>query len=251
MLTEFINLARDNEEMEIWALFQRALFRFGKEKFIDALSDCCVILKKVPNNKESLTLSIGIANKTGDYEGVLKHLTTLLSHYPNELKFLQQRADTNFVIKNYKAALEDYNKLEALSYNKNAQFYARRGEVHLQCGNLSQGKEDFRTALTLNIHEPLANSRLGAIYFEDQNYSDAIVHLNEALNLTKDPSDRLLLARAYRANHQYEEALRHVKVLIKHSNNEASLEELQAEILKSMKAQKENSKGETSDPEAE
>ncbi|MFK7799760.1 MAG: tetratricopeptide repeat protein [Aureispira sp.] len=118
----------------------------------------------------------------------------------------------------YQEALEAYrqkryqNCLDKLAAYQgtitSANFYYLEAIAHQELGARALAQKKYQEALSLDVEHFNSNLNLGRMFYNDQAYKQAIVHLEQAHNLrSKDKKILYQLAQAYYYNQQYKAAI--------------------------------------------
>lgn len=219
----------------------RAYNFFRAKMYPQALADCQFVLSKDPNNwqayqtighvygdqkklKEAIaqyTKSLAIhpneANtlegrgicyeELKDYKNALNDYTAATKGVPDEpIELLLRRGILNNVMKNSKAAIEDFNKILRTNPNE-ARAYAARSTSYRNLDQFDLAIADSNSALRIDPNEPVYISARGDAWFSKKKYNEAISDYTQALKLKKSTSDYISRGRCFQEQEKYVLAL--------------------------------------------
>ena len=126
----------------------------------------------------------------GEFNTAIGHFTTAITKEPENLEYLQNRADCYFELGKHQSAIEDRQK---------------------RLSNYQSAIEDLRTGLQYNKHNPRVLFKLGSVYFAAENYKKCTTTMKESLKnrpfLTYEPDIYYIMGLAYCRLEKFEKAI--------------------------------------------
>ena len=96
--------------------------------------------------------------------------------------FFQVRGEAFYCLKEYKKAIENYNKAINLGLD-NSNFYSKRGESYYHLKEYEKSIEDYSRAISLNPNNAVYYKRRGDSYYNLKEYEKAIEDYSRAISL--------------------------------------------------------------------
>ena len=110
----------------------------------------------------------------------LIQLDKLVEKYPNQPNSYRSRGGAYYILENYPAALDDYNK--AISLNPNfAYAYHNRGNVYIRLGEYETALSDYNQAIELAPEFAVSYYNLGNTYYLMEEFEKAIESYDQAI----------------------------------------------------------------------
>jgi len=192
-------------------------------------------LKTYPNSKASIEINkllVDAFMQSKDYKGAINYYKN--SKDLPQIKTYQKAAYYYgiqlFLDKNYKAAINIFNKAVAVKLSNNLHNLSQywRGESYYRLSNYNKALSDFNAVINKNIHD--LNYNLAYTYFKLKDYKNAMVHFKSYINNNNKDKERindsyLRLGDSYFALSNYEKAITAYKNEITNSdlNNDYAL----------------------------
>ncbi|MGB5632178.1 MAG: tetratricopeptide repeat protein [Waterburya sp.] len=171
-------------------------------------------LKKLPNTKgqvrnfEQVWLKKAKAQRhLGMYEEALQTCTRALKYHQSP-QLWNCKALTFYSLKKYESAIASYNKAIKID-PENVWLWNNRGEAYTRLKQFDQAIFDFNKAISLDPNRSFVpRNNLGKLYYEQQEYQQAIEAYIEALAIKSDYLPALIgLGNAQKASGLYDQAM--------------------------------------------
>lgn len=128
-----------------------------------------------------LFLGITTFNQTKTWNNSLTLWNNVMDIHGEFFFPLQQRGIAHRLVKNYEAAIDDFET--AISYKPDYyRTYEQRGYVYSLTSDFQKAEKDFQKAVELHPESYTAWSNLGFIYRQTENYEKSMDCLNNAIN---------------------------------------------------------------------
>lgn len=171
-------------------------------------------LKKLPNTKgqvrnfEQVWLKKAKAQRhLGMYEEALQTCTRALKYHQSP-QLWNCKALTFYSLKKYESAIASYNKAIKID-PENVWLWNNRGEAYTRLKQFDQAIFDFNKAISLDPNRSFVpRNNLGKLYYEQQEYQQAIEAYIEALAIKSDYLPALIgLGNAQKVSGLYDQAM--------------------------------------------
>ena len=136
-------------------------------------------------------------DQNGDYSSAVFCYTKALQYKADWLTYYS-RGMAYYRNDNNPQAISDFT--EALKYEKNSLIYCSRGMAYSELGllNVVMGIDDYYEAIKIDPNCVLAYQKLGDFYFENNDFSQALLNYNKLISLTpNDPNAYTRRGNAY------------------------------------------------------
>jgi tetratricopeptide (TPR) repeat protein/SH3-like domain-containing protein len=118
-----------------------------------------------------------------DYAGAIASFTCVLAQdVENDYAYVM-RGNAHYMLEQYDAALDDYNRALELETDNPAYLYFNRGTVYLALLDYAQAEIDLNQAIELNPNDGGTYNNRGNIYYAQGDYTRAIADYDLAIEL--------------------------------------------------------------------
>ena len=157
------------------------------KKFITIILLICISLSLpcfASNMNAEAYFKTGVSKqKLKDYKGALEDYNKAIQLNPNDFNAYSNRGADKFELKDYKGAIEDYTMAIQLNLNKadNSEFYFNRGAAKASLKDYEDSITDFTKATQLNSDNSRAYLNRGLSKAELKDYKGSIKDFSKAI----------------------------------------------------------------------
>lgn len=204
------------------AYASRAYTYFKLEKYQPALKDCNEAIRLNPNLANAYTCRGNVESKLEQYAKSLADINKGLSlQNKQDEGSLVSRSGTEYLLRNFKAALADASAAIAKNPNSDTA-YNNRGVAYLALKQYDAAIKDFNKALTIKPNEPHYICHRGIAEGEQGKLALSIQDLTKAIELKPDFAlayfDRAVAEYLFR---QYEKSTKDIQLAIQYDSRYA------------------------------
>ena len=215
-------------ELEVMALYERAMCHANLNALRAALDDLNVILAKYPGDRDALLTRGKVLGDLKDLEGSEQDLDLFVRLSPNAPEGYRARGLTRFRSDNWSGAIDDYRKyLESTPEASDAESIqndigtglmelgkleeaeavyesikdaslpstmSNRGNLAMKRGNLTKAMNDFNSAIEADPDHTRAWALRGQAWLRQDRFDLASADLDKALELEPDVYETMLFA---------------------------------------------------------
>ena len=178
----------------------RGVCREKTGQFEDAIEDLRIALQKSPGHAQYLD-SIGLSYfAIGEPKTSIRYFTKGLTSNPDNPIFLKRRALIHFIESNYKEAERDMDAFLQQSDDDDAEVLQMKSSCRYLAGDLAAAAGTATKAIALDPQLGLPYFTRGRVYYDIEQYDNAIQDLERAVALMPDDENaKLLLEEARKA----------------------------------------------------
>jgi tetratricopeptide (TPR) repeat protein len=174
--TEKIN----NNSNDYVSLLERGISFSLIDDFDNSLKDLDAVLEINPSNSDALYYRAIALTKSDRNEDAIKDLSTLLElNEADKAEIYNNRGHTYMILKNYKSALNDYNKAIELEPHF-ALYRFNRAYLFQDNGNNNAAIEDYNIVIKLEPENCVAITNRGEAHYAIGDKSLALIDFNRA-----------------------------------------------------------------------
>jgi tetratricopeptide (TPR) repeat protein len=189
MMTCAMNVIQ-TQELKIENVFNTALAHHKQGNLEPAKSGYAQVLSLIPNHTDSIHLSGVIAMQEGDLETGKNLILQAISQLPNQAMFHTNLAECYFLLKNYNAALEQYDIALKFSSNRIQVLY-NKAKVLNELKRYPECIECLNEFLKIEPNNAGALHQLGYAKEQLRQYSEALEYYEKALSIDNTMPDTL------------------------------------------------------------
>ncbi len=164
-----------------YALYGRASAYLSINLFANALKDMNLFVELFPEEILGYVLRSKINQRIGNLQSAKQDCLKGLSIQENS-KLYETKGWINYQLKDYKSALDDFNKQVLLDVN-NPKAYYNRGSAKSELKDYNGAISDYKEAIRLYPNYSMAYNNIGWAKFELKKFNEALVDLNMAIKL--------------------------------------------------------------------
>ena len=166
----------------------RAFSKYKLKDFVGANSDLDKFIE-LSDDKANAYRQIALHyqysfKEINDSENAIKYLTKAINLNPNNVFYIDSRAELRFDLKDYKGAIEDYSKaieLEPLAY-----YYTARGNAKYNLNDFRSSIEDYTNAIKLEPKDESLYYDRGWSKYKLKDFKGAIADYTKSILLNQN-----------------------------------------------------------------
>ena len=201
--------------------YMRALIAFEKKNYKLAEEYLSGVIAAAPNYLPGRLLMGTVQYALGNYEQARDNLQRVINEVPSHIQARKMLASVFFKLSNPEDAFEVLSANEGEDSN-DSQLLSMMGKAALYSGDLKQGLEFYKKAVSASPDEPSIRAELANLYLNKGEYKNAINELEKIDGVGENQANKMIIY-AYIRDQAYDKALIKAKELAANAPGDASV----------------------------